>query len=287
MLKIFSVLFLISLPIENVISESGIHEAEETHLSNQFDVDLTGDNDDTNRTISKRASFTVNLGNRNAKTIMDNILQKAQQRLNGLYLDDTPIGPLRERVFRRIVHLDGGIIDLPVQFKAHITRYNPNRRLTYPQGLDAYLDRMGFRQGDQRGHIVAHSLDGPNILQNFFPHSSVVNNGRMWKASETEIRDFLKDHPQGYAKWAVQFFYHPRMYPTSVVGTIRTNDMYRPIGYCLIYSTYNVVNGNAIMIGKDRHNNYVRSDLPEYHCGNNSDLGDDVDGLFTDAYFSN
>lgn len=165
--------------------------------------------------------------------------------------------PLHERIFQtvpRIVNVfnaaNPGNIDLPMYVAADIKYENLRERGRITQDIYDHMDQMEKNANDHAGHLIAASLGGPTVPENFIPMASRVNSNGFWWQTENELRTFLSNNRSGKVSWEMIIVYLDD--PKSVIPK-----SYRPIGFCLRYKLF--------------YNNQQRITEPEVKCFRNED----------------
>jgi hypothetical protein len=104
----------------------------------------------------------------------------------------------------------------------------PSRYLPEPHG--------GRRSSDQKGHIIAHSLGGPdNKTENFFAQQASSNN-KLYQQFERKVREKLSEPCVLFAAYFVQLHYVPAFQPHLPPTTIPL----RPTGLSAFAFTFDV-----------------------------------------------
>lgn len=86
--------------------------------------------------------------------------------------------------------------ELPVVVRAHFTQQHLTARTAIPSFVASQMRNMNALPRDERGHLVAASLGGPNLQFNFVPQAASTNRAEysdnFWFRVEGEIRDFVR-----------------------------------------------------------------------------------------------
>lgn len=128
---------------------------------------------------------------------------------------------ITEYFFYQMTHRSTGhVVNLPLMLTAEIElrHVEPRVRPAHPD-IREYLQReMDMQDGDQCGHILAHSLGGPSTRNNFVPMARRINQGDFWRHFERSVPMFLRDNANGRVLFQVHILYLPSFASFRPVG---------------------------------------------------------------------
>lgn len=141
-------------------------------------------------------------------TVDDYIEMKHQPFHNPPVIIDRPQGDPQNAITEYGVLNMGNGVTLPSYIIADIRKRHTNSRSRgCTQSIHQHLvQNMNFQRCDENGHLLAHILGGPTAIYNFIPQTAVFNRGAgstdqdiksAWYTLETDIKKFLRAHPNG------------------------------------------------------------------------------------------
>lgn len=118
-----------------------------------------------------------------------------------------------------------GFVPLPLAMHAVIRRNHLIPRTNIPSHVRENVIALDALPGDERGHLLAASLEGQSHVYNVVPQTMALNRGRgsAWYRTEDQIRDRFQNNDVDRVEWTAVVVY----------GNVQTNR--RPTGFGVRY----------------------------------------------------